>query len=246
MELYVGTSGYSYPKWKGTFYPPKLPAKRMLAHYGEQFRSVEINSTFMRVPAASTVAGWASAVPAGFRFVLKAPQLITHKKRLKDVGEAVALFHAAAAPLSDLLGPLLFQLPPNLKKDAPRLADFLASLPVAGRTAIEFRHASWLDDEVFGLLRDHNAALCLADAGDELQVPFVATADWGYLRLRRPDYDEAALDRWRNLVVQQHWRDAYVFFKHEDEGRGPALARRFLDESLKPESTIPSTEGPCP
>lgn len=229
MNLYVGTSGYSYPAWKGTFYPPKLPNGQMLRHYGGRFRSVEINSTFRGMPAASVLAGWAAAVPAGFRFALKAPQRITHIKRLRDVGDAVSELVEGAGALKTRLGPLLFQLPPNFKKDAPRLREFHALLPPRQRAAFEFRHASWFDDEVFGMLRDHRAALCIADADDDLTVPFVATADWGYLRLRRPDYDDVALTTWLKRLRDQGWRDAFVYFKHEDEAKGPQMAQRLLE-----------------
>jgi uncharacterized protein YecE (DUF72 family) len=229
MNLYVGTSGYSYKEWKGTFYPKDLPNKQMLRHYGERFRAVEINNTFYRMPEASVLEAWAGEVPADFKFVLKAPQQITHRQRLKDTGDLVARLLEAARALKERLGPLLFQLPPNLKKDVPRLREFLALLPSQRPAAFEFRHASWFDEEVFGLLRDHQAALCIAEAENGLEVPFVATAGWGYLRLRRPDYGDAELKAWVQRVRGQGWRDAFVFFKHEDKGTGPQLAKRFLE-----------------
>ena len=229
MNLYVGTSGYSYPKWKGLFYPKKLPAKQMLSYYGEHFRTVEINYTFARLPTASVVETWARAVSADFRFVLKAPRQITHVKRLKDAGDSLSSFLEIAVTLKKRLGPLLFQLPPTLQKDVPRLRAFLALLPLKRRVAFEFRHPSWFDDKVFELLRDRRAALCIADAEDDLEVPVVATADWGCLRLRRPDYDDAALMRWVKQTQEQGWRNGFVFFKHDDEGKGPQLAQRFLE-----------------
>jgi len=229
MALYVGTSGYSYSKWKGSFYPQKLPAQQMLSFYSQHFRTVEINYTFRRLPTASVLQTWAGAVPAAFQFALKAPQQITHRKRLKDAGISLSTFLAIAGKLKKRLGPLLFQLPPTFKKDVPRLRAFLDLLPLARRVAFEFRHPSWFDDEVFGLLREHRVALCIADADDGLAVPVVATADWGCLRLRRPDYDDAALKVWVKRTQQQGWRDAFVFFKHEDEGKGPRLAKRFLE-----------------
>jgi uncharacterized protein YecE (DUF72 family) len=228
MNLYVGTSGYSYKEWKGTFYPKALPPKQMLHYYGEHFRTVEVNYTFRRMPKASLLETWASAVPAEFQFVLKAPERITHIRRLKDVDDSVSYFLEVAGNLQQRLGPLLFQLPPNFKKDVPRLRAFLALLPSSCRVTMEFRHLSWFDDEVFGLLRDHRTALCIAD-DDDLEVPFVASADWGYLRLRRPEYDAAALKTWVKRVQQADWRDAFVFFKHEDEGKGPQLAKQFLE-----------------
>jgi len=229
MNLYVGTSGYSYKEWKGTFYPEDLPEKQMLRFYGERFRSVEINNTFYRMPKASVLEAWAAEVPADFKFVLKASQRITHMQRLKDAGDSVSYLLKVAGALNDRLGPVLFQLPPYLKKDAPRLRDFLALLPSDRRAAFEFRDQSWFDEEVFGLLRDHQAALCIAEAGDGLEVPFVSTAEWGYLRLRRPDYGDADLKERIDRVRKQGWKDAFVFFKHEDEGKGPQMARRFLD-----------------
>lgn len=229
MNLYVGTSGYSYKEWKGSFYPSDLPAKQMLRHYGGQFRTVEINNTFYAPPKASVLEAWASEVPAEFTFVLKAPQRITHVKRLKDAGESVTEFLEAAGALKERLGPLLFQLPPNMKKDAARLREFLALLPSGTRTAFEFRNASWFDEDVFGLLRDHRAALCIAEAEGDLEVPFVTTADWGYVRLRLADYGDAELEAWAKRVREQGWRDGFVFFKHEDEGKGPRMAKRFLE-----------------
>jgi uncharacterized protein YecE (DUF72 family) len=201
----------------------------MLAYYVERFTTVEINATFYRMPNAKTVAGWGTAAPAGFTYVLKAPQRITHFARLRDVGEPLRLFCDAARTLGDRLGPLLFQLPPNFKKAADRLADCLALLPDGFRAAFEFRHESWFDDEVYGLLRARNAALCVADTEDGA-TPALATADFGYLRLRAVEYTDDDLKRWIETIdrVGAGWRDAYVFFKHEDSGSGPALARRFL------------------
>jgi uncharacterized protein YecE (DUF72 family) len=229
MDLYVGTSGYSYKEWKGTFYPKNLPAQQMLRFYGERFRAVEINSTFYGLPKASVLAGWADAVPADFQFVLKAPRQITHLQGLKDAGDLVSQLLAVAGALTEHQGPLLFQLPPQAKKDVPRLRAFLALLPLQHRAVFEFRHPSWFDDEVLGVLRDHRAALCVADAENDLEVPCVATADWGYLRWRRPDYGDAELQAWVKRVQEQCWRTAFVFFKHEEEGKGPRLAKRFLE-----------------
>ena len=229
MDLYVGTSGYSYKEWKGTFYPKDLSAQKMLRFYGERFRTVEINSTFYGLPKASVLEGWADTVPADFKFILKAPKQITHFQGLKDAGDLMSQLLEVAGALTEHQGPLLFQLPPTSKKDVPRLRAFLALLPVQRRAAFEFRHPSWFDDEIFGLLRDHRAALCVADAEGNLDVPFVATTDWGYLRLRHPDYGDAELQAWVTRVREQAWRDAFVFFKHEDEGHGPRMAKRFME-----------------
>ena len=228
MNLYVGTSGYSYKEWKGSFYPEDLPAKKMLHYYGERFRTVEINNSFYRMPKESVLEAWAADVPGDFRFVLKAPQRITHFQRLKKSGESVKFLLDVAGALQARLGPILFQLPPNFKKDVPRLRDFLGLLPPKRPFAFEFRHQSWLDDETFSLLRDHQAALCIAEAEDKLEIPFIATADWGYLRLRRPDYGNPELKNWIKQVQKQDWKDAFIFFKHEDEGKGPEMAQRFM------------------
>ena len=230
MNLYVGTSGYSYKQWKGTFYPKDLPDKQMLRFYGEHFRAVEINYTFKHMPTTTVLQAWADTVPAGFQFVLKAPQQITHRKRLKDADDLVSNFLDMASTLKKRLGPLLFQLPPNFAKDVPRLRAFLALLPAKRRVTLEFRHASWFADEVFALLREHGASLCIAE-DEDLEVPFVATTDWGYLRLRQLDYDDAAIKARLKQVRKQKWQDVFVFFKHEDEGRGPQLAKRFLELS---------------
>jgi uncharacterized protein YecE (DUF72 family) len=240
--FYVGTSGYSYRPWKGPFYPEDLPDRQMLRYYGERFRTVEINSTFYGLPRASVLEGWAGAVPSGFQFALKVPPQITHERKLGEAGELVShLLQVAGALPEEHRGPLLFQLPPTLKKDVPRLRALLASLPRQHRIAFEFRHPSWFDDETFGLLRDHRSTLCVADADGDLEVPLEATSDWGYLRLRRPDYGDAELKGWVERVRGQAWRDGFVFFKHEDQGKGPRLAERFLElaatesvSSLKP------------
>jgi uncharacterized protein YecE (DUF72 family) len=228
MDLYVGTSGFSYKEWKGTFYPDDLPEKKMLPFYSERFRTVEINNTFYRIPKPSVLEGWAAEVPAEFKFVLKASRRITHLQRLKDTDDSVSYFLKVAAVLKEKLGPLLFQLPPFLKKDAARLREFLGRLPENPRAAFEFRHQSWFDEEVFDLLRQHKAALCIAEAETDLQIPFVSTADWGYLRLRRPDYGEPELKEWAQRLRQQGWREVFVFFKHEEAGKGPQMARKFL------------------
>ena len=229
MTLFVGTSGYAYKEWKGTFYPKDLSDKQFLRYYGERFRTVEINNTFYRMPKISVVEAWAEEVPAEFQFVLKASQRITHFQRLKDCGETLGYLLQAAGALKQKLGPLLFQLHPNMKKDIARLGDFLKLLPKTVRAAFEFRHQSWFDDEVFSLLRAHQKSLCIAEAEGDLDVPFVSTADWGYLRLRMPEYSDADLKGWLKKVKKAEWQDAYVFFKHEDEGKGPRMAQRLLD-----------------
>lgn len=229
MNLYVGTSGYSYKEWKGTFYPQDISDKEMLRFYGERFRTVEINNTFYRMPKPSVLEAWSAEVPGDFKFVLKASQRITHMQRLKNTDDSLAYLLKVASGLKEQLGPLLFQLPPHLKKDAPRLRDFLQLLPSERQAAFEFRHQSWFDAEVFDLLREHRAVLCIAEAENDLDIPFVSTGDWGYLRLRRPDYGDPELKAWVKRVRDQKWRDAFIFFKHEEEGKGPAMAKRFLE-----------------
>jgi uncharacterized protein YecE (DUF72 family) len=229
MNLYVGTSGYFYPEWKGKFYPKDLPARQMLPFYCERFRTVEINSTFNGTPKTSVMEQWAKAVGGDFKFALKAPRQITHLKKLKDADDLVSHLLEAAGVLSEHQGPVLFQLPPSSRKDIPRLRAFLALLPSQRCAAFEFRHPSWFDEQVFGLLRDHRTALCVADAEGNLKVPFTATADWGYLRLRRLDYSDTELKMWVKRVLEQNWRSAFLFFRHEDEGNGPRLAQRFME-----------------
>jgi len=225
MRILVGTSGYSFPEWKGSFYPADMPASGMLRYYAERLGTVEINNTFYRMPSEKVLAAWAAEVPESFRFVLKASRRITHIKRLKETADEVAYFFRTAATMGERLGPALIQLPPNLKKDLPRLQTFLETLPDGARAAFEFRHRTWFDDEVFDALRARGAALCVAE-DEDLKTPFVATAGWGYLRLRRQDYVDADLVAAAGELRKQAWSEAYVFFKHEEEGRGPALAAR--------------------
>lgn len=225
MNLHVGTSGYSYKEWKGNFYPEKIKAEEMLKYYAERFKTVEINNTFYRMPKPETLTGWAALTPPSFRFAPKAPQQITHRQRLAGSADSTALFWKTIGVLGERLGPALFQLPPNMKKDLPRLTDFLALLPEGARAAFEFRHASWFDDAVYAALAQRGAALCIAEA-EELKTPSIATTGWGYLRLRRMDYDDAAVATWTAWLRERQgkWSEAYVYFKHEDAGRGPQLA----------------------
>ncbi len=227
MKLYVGTSGYSYREWKGSFYPEDLPAGQMLRYYATRLPAVEINNTFYRLPRETVLQSWADQVPGDFRFVLKASQKITHFKRLKDAVEETGYLLRTASVLGDRLGVILFQLPPNMKKDTPRLASFLTLLPDTMQFAFEFRHASWSEEDAVTLLRERNCALCIADS-DDTEMPFLRTASWGYLRLRREEYTIAALRTWMNTIEEQSWDHAFVFFKHEDEATGPKLAEQFL------------------
>ena len=216
MQVHAGTSGFSYDEWHGRFYPADLPAAERLASYSARLESVEINNTFYQTPKAPLLERWASQVPVGFRFALKAPRRITHIQRLKGSAESLGYFWNAASVLGGRLGPVLFQLPPFARKDAVLLAEFLATLPAALVPAFEFRHESWFDDEVYELLRKRNAALCAGDAEDgDRSPPLVATADFGYLRLRAPSYDAAGLRAWSQKILTQPWKQAFAFLKHE-------------------------------
>ena len=227
--IWVGTSGYNYVEWKGRFYPSDLPAKKMLAFYASRFQTVEINYTFYRMPNASTLEGWLGETPAGFTFTLKAPRRITHDRRLRDCAELVSTFCERAAILGDRLGVVLFQLAPTFKIDLPLFDAFLETLPPGLRATFEFRHPSWHDDQVFERLRRRNLALCIADS-EERSTPRVSTASYGYLRLRDEGYGEEDLREWAAFVAgQTEWKDVFVYFKHEDEGKGPEFAAAFME-----------------
>jgi uncharacterized protein YecE (DUF72 family) len=225
MRLLAGTSGFSYKEWLGKFYPEKLPGNAMLRYYAERLATVEINNTFYRMPAEAMLTNWANEVPAHFTFTLKAPRRITHEKRLREAGEDVAEFLRRAQLLGDKLGAILFQLPPFLKKDLPRLKNFLALLPPGARVAFEFRNESWQDAEVHETLRGHGAMLCVTDT-DEGDTPFVSTSDHGYLRLRRTHYDDADLRAWAEKIAALKLDRAYIYFMHEDDALGTNWARR--------------------
>jgi uncharacterized protein YecE (DUF72 family) len=233
MQFFAGTSAYSVKEWKGSFYPEKLPAKDMLSYYSQRFPSVEINSSYHKLPTEATVQSWAEQVPESFRFVIKAPQTITHIKRLKNVDEVTDLLLKTVSVLDRRLGPLYFQLPPNFKKDLPRLEAFLDFIGSRAQTVFEFRHASWFDEDVFDCLRAHACALCVADADDLPSIDLIQTADWGYVRLRREAYSDELLKDWIERLRSKEWETAYVFFKHEETGTGPKLATRFLELALR-------------
>jgi len=226
--ILIGTSGYNYPEWKGSFYPDDLPASRMLGYYAGRFQTVEINYTFYRMPTPKIVAGWCAHVPDDFRLTLKAPRRITHDRRLRpaDVADPVQAFLSAAAELGPRRGALLFQLPPTFKKDAGVLREFLTLLPPKATAAFEFRHESWLDDEVFECLRERNAALCIADS-EKRETPVVVTARHAYLRLRDEGYGASDIDRWTEVArgLSATCDDVFVYFKHEDAGKGAAFGQ---------------------
>jgi uncharacterized protein YecE (DUF72 family) len=229
VKVLAGTSGYAFKEWKGAFYPEDLAADGMLGFYATRFPAVEINNTFYRLPKENVLRDWAAQVPEQFTFALKASQRITHHARLKaECADAVDFLLRNTAVLGGRLGPILFQLPPNLKKDLDRLRGFLGLLPGDRRFTFEFRHESWFDDDVLSALREHDAALCVAEQ-DDFKCPVHATASWGYLRLHRLDYDEAALGDWAKCVAGQGWSDAYVFFKHDEgTGSGPPVVDAFM------------------
>jgi uncharacterized protein YecE (DUF72 family) len=224
--IWIGTSGYNYPEWKGSFYPAGLPASKMLSYYSAQFPTVEINYTFYRMPTEKILAGWAAQTPSPFKLTLKAPRRITHDRRLKDCGDLVEGFCGVAGTLTEKLGVLLFQLPPSARKDLPLLDAFLAELPPGVRAAFEFRHPSWLADDVFERLSARRLALCIADS-ERLATPVRITADYAYFRLRDEGYTPADIARWADTIQREtaSCGEVFVYFKHEEEGKGPALAR---------------------
>jgi uncharacterized protein YecE (DUF72 family) len=228
MTLHAGTSGYAFKEWKGPFYPPALAADEWLGYYASRFPTVEINNTFYRLPKQSVLLDWSARVPDGFTFSIKASQRITHHARLKpECADAVDFLLQNTAVLGDRLGPILFQLPPNLKKDVPRLRGFLGLLPSGRRYTIEFRHESWFDDEVFAALRERDIAFCVAEQ-DDFKCPVQPTASWGYLRLHRLDYDAGALSEWAKCVSAQQWSETYIYFKHDEgAGSGPPAVDAF-------------------
>jgi uncharacterized protein YecE (DUF72 family) len=226
--LYVGTSGYSYKEWKGSFYPAKIPATDMLSYYAARLQAVELNNTFYRLPQKSMIESWKSQVPENFRFTMKASQLITHFKKLKDAGNETRFMLKRFAAFEDHMGAVLFRLPPDMKKDIKRLESFLKHLPADPPAAFQLEDPTWFDDDVFALLRSQNRAFSITDT-DEMPLSHInKTADWGYVRLRRVNYSESELKEWIVRIQAQDWTNTFVFFKHEDEGTGPKLAAQFL------------------
>lgn len=229
MTIFVGTSGFSYPEWRGSFYPEKHPPKKMLSYYGQHFRTVEINATFYRMPKETMLTGWLGEVPDDFTFVLKAPRFLTHHKKDADMREGNASFAALAKGMGARLGPVLYQLPQFLKKDVPRLEALLAGLPRPSPVVIEVGDPSWFSDDVYEVLKKGNAALCIVDdLAERRMAPFEKTSKYGYLRLRRAEYSDAEIGAWAKKIRDAKWTSAHVFFKHEDAGTGPTLAKRLL------------------
>lgn len=229
MKAYVGTSGYSYKEWKGEFYPEKMPAKDMLRFYSERLGTVEINNTFHHMPTERVLTSWAQQVPESFIFAVKAPQVITHRKRLKNVETEAEYLFKTLSTLDGRLGPVLFQFAESFRMDRPRLEDFLTLIPGNVSCAFAFRSTSWLDDEVLELLREKGCGLCTEDTDEDPANGIISTASWGYLRLRRSDYSDADLSRWAEEIRSQAWERAFVFFKHEGEAKSPKMAMRFAE-----------------
>jgi uncharacterized protein YecE (DUF72 family) len=229
MKIFVGTSGYGYKEWKGKFYPAKISPKEMLPFYAERLTTVEINNTFYRMPTESVLTAWAEQVPDDFVFALKAPQVITHLKRLKNVGVEAEYLFKTLSVLDRKLGPVLFQFPKSFRADRLALADFFTLIPGNISSAFEFRSSSWLEVEILDLLRSKGCSLCLADTDENPANEIIHTAPWGYLRLRRSDYADADLSQWLERIRAQPWEKVFVFFKHEEEAKGPEMATRFLE-----------------
>jgi uncharacterized protein YecE (DUF72 family) len=230
MAIWVGTSGYNYPEWRGSFYPEKFPTAKMLPFYAERLTTVEINYTFYRSPNPSILAGWSRQTPPHFRFTLKAPKRITHDAKLRDCAESLKYFLETAATLGPKLAILLFQLPPFFRKDLAVLDAFLEGFPAGTRAAFEFRHASWLSEQVFERLKARNLALCVADS-EKTTTPVEITADYGYFRLRDAGYTADDIAQWARTIREKTSAcgDVYVYFKHEEAGKGPQFARLLLD-----------------
>lgn len=240
MKILAGTSGYAFKEWKGNFYPADLKDDGFLGFYASKFPAVEINNTFYRLPKENVLLEWAAQVPHTFTFALKASQRITHHARLKEESaSALDFLLKNTSKLGDRLGPILFQLPPNLKKDVNRFRGFLGLLPSDRRYVFEFRHESWFDDEVFDAMRERDIAMCVAEQ-DDFKCPVVCTATWGYLRLHKLDYQSAELEEWAKCVSAQQWKEAYVFFKHdetENGGSGPPAVSTFVN-ACAPRATV--------
>jgi uncharacterized protein YecE (DUF72 family) len=229
MKIHVGTSGYGYKEWKGKFYPATISPKEMLRFYSQRLGAVEINNTFYHMPTASVLMSWAAQVPDDFLFALKAPQVVTHLKRLRNVDEETEYLFRTLSVLEEKLGPVLFQFPKSFPADLPALKYFLGLIPGKISCAFEFRNPSWLEGEIPDLLRERGYSLCIADTDENPTDEIISTASWGYLRLRRSDYSDADLSQWRERVLSQKWKRAFVFFKHEDEAKGPEMAIRFRE-----------------
>lgn len=228
-QFHVGTSGFSYDEWRDAFYPPEVKKAGMLAYYASQLPSVELNNTFYRMPSAKNVAAWAEQVPASFRFAIKATRRMTWSNKLVDCGELLDYLFEMLAPLGEKLGCVFYQLPKFVRCDVDVLRTFLRQQPSGVRIAFEFVHDSWRDEAVLALLHAHGATVVASDKDGESAPELAQDAPWYYLRLRRASYGDDELRGWRDRIRATGVREAFVFFKHEDSGAGPMLARRFLD-----------------
>jgi uncharacterized protein YecE (DUF72 family) len=228
MRYLIGTSGYNYPEWRGSFYPEKFPTHKMLAFYAARFNTVEVNYTFYRMPTPALLEGWAKGTPEDFTFTLKAPRRITHDSKLQRVEELTQVFCRTATTLGPKLGVLLFQLPPTFKRDDAVFGRFLDLIPDGTRAAFEFRHTSWHDDAVFEALRRRNLALCVADS-EKMSTPVLATADYAYFRLRDEGYQPADIAQWGSTIGGLNGANSvYIYFKHEEQGKGPEFANLLM------------------
>ena len=239
MKLWIGTSGFQYPEWKGTFYPQKMPVSKMLPYYAERFATTEVNYSFRRIPSPKTISNWANATPDYFKFTFKAPQRVTHFAKLHDCTDTMEYFCDVISALDNKLGAVLFQLPPEFEKDVGRLNDFLATLPQHLQVAFEFRNESWFDEEVYGVLHERGAALCIAES-EKISTPPIVTGKFGYLRLRREDYTQDDIERWADFAASHvgDWSDLYIYFKHEESGVGPKFAQQMIDAMAEREKAL--------
>jgi uncharacterized protein YecE (DUF72 family) len=231
----VGTSGYAFKEWKGSFYPDDIKPDGMLGYYATRFPTVEINNTFYRMPRENVLQDWAAQVPDDFTFAIKASQRITHHARLKpESKELLGFLLKNTEILGGKLGPVLFQLPPNMKKDIDRLRAFLEFLPAGRKFTVEFRHSSWFEEDVVDTLRERNVAMTIIDQED-FATPEVSTANWGYVRLHRFDYNGRGLADWAHRILEQPWESAHVYFKHDEgEGSGPPAVDAFTKLLVNP------------
>lgn len=224
-NIKIGTGAFAYKEWKGKFYPKDLPESEAVSYYAQLFSAVELNNTFYKMDSVRSSQKWMKQGPPSLLFAIKVPQTITHFKRLKNCGGLVKKFFKYAAGYKSQLGPINFQLPPNFKKDLPRLEAFLKWLPKEFPLAFEFRHPTWFEPDVFQILKKYK--ICLVYNDTDIKMPFVSTADWGYIRLRRLKYSDVELKKWMETIKSQKWKQALVIFKHEEKVTAPKLAERF-------------------
>lgn len=234
MRVFTGTSGYSYKEWKGSFYPEKFSEKNMLGYYSQHFNTVEINNTFYKMPKKDVLLSWKNQVNDDFRFVIKANKRLTAFKNIEDIKDSFKWFCDNIDVMGKSLGVVLFQFPPFIKINTEKLEGLLSIRPDTLKSAFEFKSSTWFTEEVFGLLRSRNCALTISETDEEKDPELIHTADWGYLRLRRADYNPEILKSWSEKIYMQNWNEAYIFFKHEDEALGPKFAMEFNKYIMQP------------